>query len=549
MKRGKDLLRHARLNRGTAYTSDERKRLGLAGLLPPAVESIDAQVGRVLEQVRGKASPVEKYLHLAAIQDENETLFYRTLLENLEELIPIVYTPAVGEACEKWSHIYVRPRGLYLTSQERGRFAALLRDWESQDVRVIVVTDGSRILGLGDLGANGMGIPIGKLVLYSACAGIDPRHCLPVVLDVGTNTAQLLNDPYYLGVRERRLQGPAYDATIEEFVTSAEKVFPGVLIQFEDFSNDNAFRLLEHYRGRVCAFNDDIQGTGAMALAGLLAAQRITGRRWREERILFVGAGGANIGIGARVIAAMMKAGLAEGEAQQRCWFADSRGLVVTGRNELAEHKRPYARSITFISDIEEMIEEFRPTTLIGATGQGGLFTRPVLEAMARCNEQPVIYALSNPTRNAECTAEDAYRHTDGRAIFATGSPFAPVTVKGRLRATGQANNAFVFPGLGVGAIACGARCITENMFVAAAEALAGQVTAEDLASGRIFPSVGRLREVAAVVARSVAEVAYAHDLATRPRPSDLAAYIETQRYAPRYAQEWSAAALAREPA
>jgi malate dehydrogenase (oxaloacetate-decarboxylating)(NADP+) len=375
---------------------------------------------------------------------------------------------------------------------------------------------------LGDLGANGMGIPIGKLVLYSACGGIDPGQCLPVMLDAGTNNERLLNDPLYLGVRERRVEGPAYDAMIEEFIAAAQDVFPGALIQFEDFSNDNAFRLLDRYRQRACVFNDDIQGTGAMALAGLLAAGCVTGRTLSQERVLFVGAGSANIGIGAQLVAAMMRAGLTEQEARERCRFVDSRGLVVASRQDLAEHKRAYARPGPFLADLAQIIEAFRPTTLIGATGKRALF------------------ALSNPTRNAECTAEEAYRHTDGRAIFATGSPSPPVEVKGRLRATAQANNAFIFPGLGLGAVACGARRITDDMFVAAAEALAAQVTDDDLGKGLILPPASELRVAATAVARAVAGVAYAQDLASRARATDIGRLIEAQCYLPRYARESS---------
>jgi malate dehydrogenase (oxaloacetate-decarboxylating)(NADP+) len=549
MRSGQDLLRDALLNCGTAYTTGDRQRLGLTGRLPPSVETIELQMRRVLDQIHAKHSNLEKYLHLSAVQDENETLFYRTLIEHLEELVPLVYTPTVGEACLQWSHIYVRPRGLYLSGRERGGFAALLEQWKSRDIRVIVVTDGSRILGLGDLGANGMGIPIGKLVLYSACAGIHPGQCLPVMLDVGTNNERLLSDRYYLGVREPRLQGPAYDAMLEEFVVSAQKIFPGALIQFEDFSTGNAFLMLDRYRGRACVFNDDIQGTGAMGLAGVLAAQRITGRRMAEERVLFVGAGNANIGIGSQIIAAMTRAGLDAREAHERCRFVDSTGLVVTTRKDLAEHKRPYAHAVRFASNLPETIDAFRPTILIGATGKPGLFTRDVLQAVTRQIERPLIYALSNPTAKAECTAEEAYAHTDGRAIFASGSPFAPVTVYGRLRVTGQANNASIFPGVGLGVIASGARHVTDRMFIAAAETLAAHVTPEELAAGAIFPSAARLREVAVPIAAAVAEVAYEQGLATEPRPVDIAAHIGIRRHVPRYADQLPSDDRARTPA
>lgn len=535
MKKGTDLLSDALANRGTAFTFVERERLGLTGLLPARVEGIGEQAARALAQVRAKPTPIERYLHLSALQAENETLFFRVLIDNLDELVPVVYTPAVGQACLDWSRNWLRPRGLYITPRERGRMAEVLRRWPREKVGIIVVTDGSRILGLGDLGANGMGIPIGKLVLYCACAGIDPALCLPVTLDLGTDTQSVRDDPSYVGLHEPRLRGAAYEELMEEFIAATQDVFPGVLVQFEDFSNPNAFRLLARYRGSVCAFNDDIQGTGAMGLAGLLAAERITGRRLADERILFVGAGGANIGIGSIVLAAMMKEGLSEGDSMRRCWFKDSQGLVVTSRSDLAEHKRRFARDQQPMADLHAILEAVRPTVLIGASGQAGLFTEPVLEAMGDFNERPVIYALSNPTSKAECTAEQAYRCTQGRAIFASGSPFAPVSVREKVCATGQGNNAFIFPGVGLAVLACRAMRVTDEMFFAGAQALGAQVTDEDLIAGRIFPPAARLRQVAAAVAVAVAEVAYEQGLATVARPADLSAYIEAQRYRAEY--------------
>jgi malate dehydrogenase (oxaloacetate-decarboxylating)(NADP+) len=532
---GFDVLRDALRNKGTAFTLEERERLGLAGVLPPRVETIDEQVARVLANVRAQPSPMAMFGYLAALQDENETLFFRTLIDNLEELVPIVYTPTVGQACLDWSRIYRRPRGLYVTPRERGRIATVLRAWPQRDVGIIVVTDGGRILGLGDLGANGMGIPVGKLGLYVACAGVDPARCLPVTLDVGTDNAAVREDPFYLGRREPRLTGPAYDELIEEFVLAAQAVFPGVLVQFEDFANVNAFRLLAAYRGRVCSFNDDIQGTGAMGLAGLYAAQRITGARLTDQRLLFFGAGEASVGMAELVAAALVREGLAEGEARRRCWLIDSKGLVVGGRAGLAEHKRRFAHDHPPIGDLAAAVEALRPTVLVGASGQTGAFTPPVLAAMARLNERPVIFVLSNPTSKAECTAADAYRATAGRAILATGSPFAPVTLDGRTYVTGQANNSFIFPGLGLGVLASGSSRVTDEMYFAAARALADQVTPEDLAVGRIFPPVARMREVAAAVATVVARTAYAEDFATRAQPPDIAAHIRASMYRAEY--------------
>jgi malate dehydrogenase (oxaloacetate-decarboxylating)(NADP+) len=530
-----DVLRDPLVNRGTAFTDEERTRLGVTGLVPPRVETLDEQVARVLANLRGKSSALEKYLYLAEIQNDNETLFFRTLIDHLEETVPLVYTPTVGEACLAWSRIYQRPRGLYLSVRERGRMAAALREWPQKNVAIIVVTDGGRILGLGDLGANGMGIPIGKLGLYVACAGVDPAQCLPVMLDVGTDTDAVRNDPFYLGSRTARLAGPDYDALIEEFVVAAQETFPGVLVQFEDFGNANAFRLLARYRNRVCSFNDDIQGTGAMGLAGISTALRITGSRLAEQRLLFFGAGEANLGIGTIVAAALMHTGLSAAEARQRCWFVDSKGLVTRGRADLAEHKGVFAQDHAPVADLLAAVEAIRPTALIGASGQAGAFTAPVLAAMARHNERPIVFALSNPTSKAECTAGEAYGATRGRAIFAAGSPFASVTLDGRTYATGQANNSFVFPGLGLGVLTTRSTRVTDEMYFAATQALAAQVTSEDLALGRVFPPAARMRAVALAVATAVAEVAYEERLATRSRPPDLAAHIRQSMYAASY--------------
>jgi malate dehydrogenase (oxaloacetate-decarboxylating)(NADP+) len=494
-------------NKGTAFTHEERERLGLEGLLPPRVESIEEQAARVVERLRALPAALERYLQLAAVRAENETLFYRVLVDHLEELLPAIYTPTVGDACLAWSRIPAPPCGLYLSSRHRGRMAQVLRNWPRREVRLIVVTDGSRILGLGDLGANGMGIPVGKLALYSACGGVPPALGLPVTLDLGTDNAALRDDQWYLGERAPRLAAEARDALVEEFLAATQEVFPGALVQFEDFSNAAAFALLERYRERLCCFNDDIQGTGAMGLAGLYAAARATGTPLSAQRILFAGAGEACLGIGSLVVAAMRREGLPEKEARQRCLFIDSRGAVVESRTDLAPHKRRFAQPLVQLDGAQDAIELFRPTALIGASAQGGLFTRPVLEAMARVSRQPVVLALSNPTSRSECTAEQAYACTGGRALFAAGSPFPPVRCEGRVLSPGQANNAWIFPGVGAGLLLSRATRVTDDMFIAAARALAAEVTAQDLAQGRLFPATPRMREVDAAVAAAVARV------------------------------------------
>ena len=536
MIRDAGCLREPLLNKGTAFTRDERSRLGIDGLLPPRVESIEEQSARVLAAVRAKSSPPEQYRYLSALQSENETLFYRVLLDHMEELLPVVYTPGVGEACLAWSRIYERPRGIYISAGHRGRIAEVLGNWPRQDVGVIVVTDGGRILGLGDLGANGMGIPIGKLALYTACAGVPPELCLPVMLDVGTDNEPLRNDAFYLGAREKRMTGEPWDALLEEFIAAAQAVFPGVIVQFEDFNGPAAFRLLQRYRDRLCCFNDDMQGTGAMGLAGLYAAGRISRKKLVEQRVLFVGAGEACLGIGGTVVAAMRREGLTEAEAKRRCLFVDSKGLVIESRRDLSEHKRFFAQDRAALPDLLAAVENFKPTALIGACAQSGRFTQPVLEAMARLNERPIVLALSNPTSKAECTAEQAYAWTGGRAVFASGGPPNPVKVGGRTYSPGQGNNSYVFPGVGLGLLLCGARRVTDEMFFAAAQALAAQVSDADLEQGRIFPLAARMRQIAAAVAAAVAAVAYEQGHATKPRPEDLRAEAARIMYEPTYA-------------
>jgi malate dehydrogenase (oxaloacetate-decarboxylating)(NADP+) len=529
-------LHDALANKGTAFTVAERRRLHLEGRFPPRVESLQEQAARIVANLRATADPLERYRYLSAVQSENEILFYRVVLDHLEEMLPIIYTPTVGRACLEWSRLYERPRGLYISAaQHAGRVADVLRNWPRR-AAIIVVTDGGRILGLGDLGVNGMGIPIGKLALYTACAGVPPGLCLPIALDVGTDAGSVRNDPLYLGDRRPRLAGEPYDAFLDEFITATQTVFPGAIVQFEDFNNANAFSLLRRYRDRLCCFNDDIQGTGAMGLAGLYSAGRITGQSVSAQRILFVGAGEACLGIGDMVIAAMQREGVSEVEARQRCLFIDSRGPIVTGRADLTDQKRDVAQHRRPGGSLVETIEDFRPTVLIGACTRGGIFTQPVLAAMARLNERPVVFALSNPTSSAECTAEQAYDWTSGRAVFASGSPFPPVTLNGRVHTSAQANNSFVFPGVGLGLLLSGTGRVDDELFFAAARALADQVTDADLERGLLFPPAARIREVALAVATAVADVAYERGFATTARPVDLTAMAANAMYAPRYA-------------
>ena len=533
--KGVAVLRDAMANRGTAFSEAEREALGLRGLLPPAVEKPERQVARVIDNLRRQGSDLDRYCWLMALRERSEVLFQRTLLDHLVELLPLVYTPTVGQACQQFGRIFQAPRGLYVTANDRGHIRELLRRWPAGPVRAIVVTDGSRILGLGDLGANGMGIPIGKLDLYSACGGIAPTACLPVMLDVGTGNEALRHDPFYLGLRRHRLQGAAYDALLEEFVTAVQQVFPDALLQFEDFSNQNAFALLARYRERLCCFNDDIQGTGAMGLAAVNSALRITGGKLTQQRLLFAGAGEAALGIATMVKAAMVAQGLSLQQARERCWLLDTQGLLVADRAGLPAHKLPHAQQHEPVPGLQQAIKALRPTMLIGASGVGQLFSQPVLVELARHCERPVVFALSNPTAKAECSAQQAYEWTGGRAIFAAGSPFAPVEFEGRQLVPGQANNAYIFPGVGLGLLASGAKRVSDAMFFAAAAALADQVSDADLANGRIFPGQDRLREVALAVAVAVAEVAWHDGLATLPRPADPRLAILASMYRPCY--------------
>jgi malate dehydrogenase (oxaloacetate-decarboxylating)(NADP+) len=531
-RRGLDVLRDPLLNRGTAFTEEERDAYGLRGLLPANVYTQKEQADRFLSTFRKLADPLDKFVALNALHDRNEDLFFSILVDHIDEMQPLVYTPVVGLACQKFGQVFQRPRGMFISIKDRGNIAKVLRNWP-YEAGIIVVTDGERILGLGDLGAHGMGIPVGKLSLYTACAGIHPRLCLPVTLDVGCNNDEVRNDPFYVGLRQKRVTGKEYDEFVEEFITAAQEVFPGVVIQFEDFANHNAFRLLEKYRDRVCSFNDDIQGTAAVALAGIFSALRITGEKITDQRIVFLGAGEAATGIADLIASAMVAQGMTMAEARKTCWLVDSKGLVVKSRTDLAHHKLNYAHEHAPVGDLLGAVKALKPTAIIGVSAVGGTFTKEVLEEMAKLNKRPIVFALSNPTSQAECTAEEAYRHTGGRALFACGSPFDPVTLNGQTFVPRQGNNSYIFPGIGLGAIASKSKAITDEMFMKSAHTLAQLVTESDLAQGSLYPALPRIREVSAQIAAATAGAAYESGIAGRVAAASALPEIEKQMYEP----------------
>jgi malate dehydrogenase (oxaloacetate-decarboxylating)(NADP+) len=535
LPKGEALLHDPLLNKGTAFTPEEREALGLRGLLPPNVHTIEEQCARVLENYRHQQTDLDRYIHLVSLKDRNETLFYRLVIDHIEEMLPIIYTPTVGQACQQWGHLFRRPRGMYLSINDRGHVAEILRGWANPDVRVIVVTDGERILGLGDQGVGGMGIPCGKLSLYTGCAGVDPSKTLPVVLDVGTENEGYRRDPLYLGLRQPRVRGEAYDAFVDEFVEAVHRVWPKCLVQFEDFGNQNAFRLLDRWREKVCTFNDDIQGTAAVMLSGLYSGLRLTGQKLRDQTVLFLGAGEAGIGIGDLIAAAMVDEGLDMATARRRCWFVDTKGLVVKSRTDLAHHKLRFAHDAAPAADLLTAIKALKPTAIVGTSTQPKAFSQAVIEEMSRLNARPMIFALSNPTSKSECTAEEAYRWSKGKAIFASGSPFPPCMLDGKTFVSGQANNSYIFPGVGLGVVASQARHVTDRMFAAAGRTLASLVTPQDLEMGRIYPALTRIREVSAAIATAVAQIAFDDKLAGVPRPADVAALVKAEVWEPRY--------------
>ncbi|WP_394827613.1 NAD-dependent malic enzyme [Pendulispora albinea] len=533
--RGAPLLRDPRFNKGTAFTLEERESLGLLGLLPEGVDTLENQVRRAFTQLAEKNSNLGKYIYLSSLQDNNETLFYKVLRSAPAELLPLVYTPTVGEACERYGHIMRRARGLYVPITRKGHVRELLRNWPVTDVRFIVVTNGNRILGLGDLGANGMAIPIGKLALYTACGGVPPELALPVLIDCGTDNAKLLNDPLYLGLRRPRPSAEELDEFVEEFVEAVKEVFPRCCIQFEDWAGIDAMRLLERYRDRACCFNDDIQGTAAVALAGLMGATRITGTPLAQQRVLFLGAGSAGLGIAGLLTQAMVLDGLSLDQARSQIAFFDVHGLIESTRTDLHAFQKPYAHAHAPTTDFVEAIEAIRPTAIVGVSTVARAFDRRVIEAMAKVNARPIIFPYSNPTSRSECTAEEAYQWSQGRAVFASGSPFPPVRYEDKTFVPGQGNNVYIFPAIGMAVYATQATRVTDEMFIAAARGVAEQVTQAELDVGLIYPPQSVLLQTELFAATRVAEIIYDRGLTRMPRPDDLEGLIRAHAYVPEY--------------
>lgn len=542
--RGRALLRHPLLNKGTAFTAVERRALGLEGLLPHKVTSIDDQIERVYRAVMGKESPIERYNALAELQDRNETLFYRLLLAHTEDLTPIVYTPTVGEACQRYSRIFRRGRGIWITPEHKGRIADVLSNSiHGDDVRLIVVTDNERILGLGDQGAGGIGIPIGKLALYTMAAGIHPSQTLPVSLDVGTDNAELLGDDLYIGWRNRRLRGPEYEALVDEFVNAVKERCPRALLQWEDFKKANAFDLLDRYRAALPSFNDDIQGTAAVALAGVMAACRVKGEPIAKQRILILGAGAAGIGIATQIRDAMKRGGLDGHALKGAIALVDTKGLLVEGRKESEKHKLEFAWPAELAAAIPEasrndltaIVAKLAPTVLIGTSAQPGVFDKAVVDAMVNHTKRPVIFPLSNPTSLSEATPADLFEWTNGGALVATGSPFDAVKHNGKEHRASQANNVYIFPGVGLGALVAEATAVTDSMFTVAAQTLADLVSEADLARGSLFPPLTELRPVTARIAAAVVKEARNLGLGRAIADADIPAAIEDAMWYPDY--------------
>lgn len=536
---GYSLLRNPHHNKGLAFTEKERDHHYLRGLLPPAVVSQDLQVKKLMANIRQYTVPLQKYMAMMDLQERNEKLFYKLLMDNVEELLPVVYTPTVGEACQKYGGILRRPQGLFISLNEKGKILEVLKNWPEKNIQVIVVTDGERILGLGDLGCQGMGIPVGKLSLYTALGGVRPSACLPVTIDVGTNNQKLLDDEFYIGLRQKRATGQEYAELIHEFMCAVKQNYgEKVLVQFEDFANHNAFDLLARYGTTHLVFNDDIQGTASVVLAGLISALNLVGGTLAEHTFLFLGAGEAGTGIAELIALEMSKQTQAPlEETRKKIWLVDSKGLIVSSRMDSLQHfKKPWAHEHEPIKNLVDAVKAIKPTVLIGSSGVGRTFTKEVVEAMASFNEKPIILALSNPTSQSECTAEEAYTWSEGRAIFASGSPFDPVEYNGKVFVPGQSNNAYIFPGFGLGLIISGAIRVHDDMLLAASEALAKQATQENFDKGMIYPPFSNIRKISAHIAANVAAKAYELGLATRlPQPENLVEYAENCMYSPVY--------------
>ena len=542
--KGRALIEHSMYNKGTAFPLDERHKLDLCGLLPEAATNLEIQKKRTYESFCAKPDELEKYIYMISLQDRNETLYYALILEHLEEMLPIVYTPTVGKACQRFSHIFRRPRGLYISANNIQHIDSILGNAPFSNVSLIVVTDGERILGLGDLGAGGMGIPIGKISLYIAAAGLHPAYCLPVLLDVGTNNEDLLNDPLYIGLRQKRLTGSAYDEIVEQFVNGVRRTFPMALLQWEDFGKNNAFRMLDRYRERICSFNDDIQGTGSVALGVLLSAMKIKKQKLCDQRFVIFGQGQAGIGIARQIATGLKAEGLSEKEAYNRIFGIDKDGLLIEGMS-VTDEQKSILKERAIVADWQltdkkkigllDTIRNAKATVLFGVTGQSGAFDEEIITAMSVNSDLPVIMPLSNPTAKAECTAEFVLRTTNGKALVATGSPFKPVNVNGEERAISQCNNLYIFPGVGLGALVAGTPKITDRMFMAASKALSQLVTIEELQKKRLLPSISKIRDVSVEIALSVAKEARESGLGIIANDDKLRAMIRKAMWQPAY--------------
>ena len=533
---GYQLMHESSMNRGTAFSLEQRKSAGLEGLLPPGVDTLEIQMARAMTQLDMLDTDLQRYLFLMDLQSRNETLFYAVLMSDPARFMPLVYTPTVGEACQKFDHVFRSARGLYLPITASGRLHELMANWPQKDVRFIVVTDGERILGLGDLGVGGMGIPIGKLALYTAVAGVPPELTLPITLDVGTNNQSLLDDPLYLGLRQPRVRGQQYHDFIDEFVQTVQRLYPKCCIQWEDFANINAVPILETYRNQICTYNDDIQGTAGVALAGIYAALRITGQKLTDQRFLFMGAGSAATGIAELISQAMVMEGASIEQARGQNWLFDINGLVQSARTDLADFQQPFAHAHAACASFVDAINSIRPTAIVGVSTVPKLFNQAVIEAMSKINARPIIFPYSNPTSRSECTAQEAYQWSDGKAIFASGSPFAPVKLGDRVYVPGQGNNVYIFPAMGMAVLATQASRVTEEMFIVAAKAVAEQVKQEDLDTGLIYPPQSHMFEASLHTATCIAEYVFDKGLARVKRPADVKEHIRAMAYKPVYA-------------
>ncbi len=533
--RGAALLNDAKQNKGTAYTQEERSQLGLEGLLPHAVETLDRQFERAMDQLSQQPTNLAEYLYLSALQDRNETLFYRVIMSDPARFLPIVYDPTVAEASLKYGHLYRRAQGMYISLEMRGRVAEVLKNWPTRDVRFICVSSGGRILGLGDIGVNGMPLPIGKLQLYTACAAVPPDCMLPILMDIGTTNAPDRADALYLGMRQEPPSSDDLDSFVDEFIEAVQDVFPGCCVHFEDWKGTDALRLLDRYKEKVLCYNDDIQGTASVTIAGLTTALQIKGQKLTDQRILFFGAGSAAIGIGGMIAKAMQDQGLSQDDALGRISMFDINGLIEPSRKDLNEWQKPFAHQAEPSHDLVKTIETFKPTALIGVSTAFGTFTQPVIEAMSKLNDQPIIFALSNPTDKAECTAEQAYTWSDGKALFAAGIQFPDVTVNGKTFHPGQANNFYIFPAIGLATYCAKPRRLTDECFIAAAQASADQVGDDLRDKGMLFPSQKDVLEVEITTAVRVVEFMFNQGLATVERPQDLRAFVEAHLYTPEY--------------